>query len=151
MPGGDKKWDISAERDLCVAIILGNAENERVRHNWPKIYSFMSQLGYGFTKDAISQHFTKVIMKDFKGRHGTTGTTPVGTPVKNTSTPRKRTPSKRKKAPESDEDMDDESPLEKKPKVEKNVKQETGGARVVRERSATVLDEDAQFQQWMSG
>lgn len=54
MPGGDKKWDISAERDLCLAIILGNAETEKPRHNWPRVHSFMGELGYDFTKDAIS-------------------------------------------------------------------------------------------------
>ena len=63
MAGGDKKWDISTERDLCVAIILGNAENDRVRHNWPKIFAFMSQLGYGFTKDAISYVFTLLFLE----------------------------------------------------------------------------------------
>lgn len=54
MPGGDKKWDVAAERDLCVAVILGNQETDRARYNWPKVHAFMDGLGYGFTRDAIS-------------------------------------------------------------------------------------------------
>ncbi|KAH6891129.1 hypothetical protein B0T10DRAFT_595275 [Thelonectria olida] len=70
MPVGEKKWDSNAERDLCLAVILGNQEGERARHNWPKVHAIMSSLGHGFTKDAISQHFTKTIMREFKARHG---------------------------------------------------------------------------------
>lgn len=54
MPGNEKKWDIAAERDLCVAVIAGNQDTERPRHNWPKIHNFMDKLGYGFSKEAIS-------------------------------------------------------------------------------------------------
>ncbi|RFU80945.1 hypothetical protein TARUN_1230 [Trichoderma arundinaceum] len=50
----DKKWDDSAERDLCVAIILGNQELAKGRHNWPRISEIMTSLGYSFTKDAMS-------------------------------------------------------------------------------------------------
>lgn len=53
MPGGDKKWDPVAERDLCIAVFLGNSDN-KIRFNWPKVVSIMEGLGYNFTKDAIS-------------------------------------------------------------------------------------------------
>ena len=60
MPPAEKKWDANAERDLCVAIIMGAQDGERMRYNWPKVHSSMEALGYGFTKDAISyvSHFT---------------------------------------------------------------------------------------------
>ena len=54
MPPAEKKWDANAERDLCVAIIMGAQDGERMRYNWPKVHSSMEALGYGFTKDAIS-------------------------------------------------------------------------------------------------
>lgn len=54
MPPTEKKWDANAERDLCVAIIMGAQDGERMRYNWPKVHSSMEALGYGFTKDAIS-------------------------------------------------------------------------------------------------
>ena len=53
MAAGDKKWDAAAERDLCVAIIMGNQEG-RTNYNWPKVHAFLTKLGYKFTKDAIS-------------------------------------------------------------------------------------------------
>ncbi|KAL7795248.1 hypothetical protein V8C37DRAFT_48323 [Trichoderma ceciliae] len=71
----DKKWDDSAERDLCVAIILGNQELAKGRHNWPRISEIMNSLGYSFSKDAMSQHFTKTIMREFRARHTTAGAT----------------------------------------------------------------------------
>ncbi len=52
MAAGDKKWDAAAERDLCVAIIMGNQEG-RTNYNWPKVHAFLTKLGYKFTKDAI--------------------------------------------------------------------------------------------------
>ena len=51
MAAGDKKWDAAAERDLCVAIIMGNQEG-RTNYNWPKVHAFLTKLGYKFTKDA---------------------------------------------------------------------------------------------------
>lgn len=54
MPPAEKKWDANAERDLCVAIIMGSADGDRLRYNWPKVHSSMEALGYSFTKDAIS-------------------------------------------------------------------------------------------------
>ncbi|KAF7559718.1 hypothetical protein G7046_g4428 [Stylonectria norvegica] len=163
MPGPEKKWDIVAERDLCVAIILGNQDGDRARHNWPNVHNVMDKLGYHFTKDAISQHYTKVIMKDFKGRHGgdivkgsragTPVETPTGTPRKATATPRKRTPAKRSKIVDQLESEDeDEEPDAKRIKAETSdllsVKTEQEAPRH-RERSATVLDDDVAFDKWV--
>lgn len=55
MPGAaDKKWDASVERDLCIAMIHGNQDiSDRVKHNWARIATFMTNMGYTFTKDAI--------------------------------------------------------------------------------------------------
>ncbi|KYK55761.1 hypothetical protein DCS_07725 [Drechmeria coniospora] len=69
MAGGDRKWDAAADRDLCVALIVSSHEG-RVVHNWSKVHAILQQLGHSFTKEAISQHFSKVVMKDFKARHG---------------------------------------------------------------------------------
>lgn len=54
MPPAEKKWDANAERDLCVAVIMGAQDGDRMRYNWPKVHSAMEALGYSFTKDAIS-------------------------------------------------------------------------------------------------
>ncbi|KHO02035.1 uncharacterized protein MAM_01036 [Metarhizium album ARSEF 1941] len=63
-----KKWETTDELDLCMAIILtGGSTNS---YKWPEIHEIMTSIGHGFTKDAISQHFTKVILRQFKGRHG---------------------------------------------------------------------------------
>ncbi|KAL6910392.1 hypothetical protein GGI43DRAFT_378368 [Trichoderma evansii] len=70
----DKKWDDAAERDLCMAMIFCNNE-AKVRHNWPRIEEVMKNMGYSFTKDAMSQHYSKTIMKDFRARHPSLTTT----------------------------------------------------------------------------
>ncbi|RGP66838.1 hypothetical protein FLONG3_8710 [Fusarium longipes] len=156
MPPTEKKWDANAERDLCVAIIMGAQDGERMRYNWPKVHSSMETLGYSFTKDAISQHFSKTIMREFKGRHGEgpVNSSPAPAPKK---TPRKRaTPAKRdKKKAESDEDDEDtvESPLPKKMKrkkeeVDEDVK--VGKIEEERERSATP-ENDPRFEKWLAG
>ncbi|PWI73984.1 hypothetical protein PCL_09260 [Purpureocillium lilacinum] len=135
MAAGDKKWDAAAERDLCVAIIMGNQEG-RTNYNWPKVHAFLTKLGYKFTKDAISQHFTKVVMKDFKTRHGDDPIKSGASTPKKPSTPRRAaasTPSKRKTptsakakaaaksaefvSAEDDDETSDEEPLAKKRKV----------------------------------
>jgi hypothetical protein len=54
MPETSKKWDVAAERDLCMAMIVGNQNSERIKYNWPAVHAFMTTLGYNFTKDAIS-------------------------------------------------------------------------------------------------
>ncbi|KAG6004134.1 hypothetical protein E4U54_000581 [Claviceps lovelessii] len=63
-----KKWEPAAEMDLCMAIILTGGST--ASYKWPEIHTIMCQLGHGFTKDAISQHFTKTILRAFKARHG---------------------------------------------------------------------------------
>ncbi|CEI69795.1 unnamed protein product [Fusarium venenatum] len=131
MPPAEKKWDANAERDLCVAIIMGAQDGERMRYNWPKVHSSMESLGYSFTKDAISQHFSKSIMRDFKGRHGDTSTSnspaPATAPTSK-KTPRKRAiPAKgRKKKAESEDDDKDavDSHLSKKMKRNKEEEDE---------------------------
>ncbi|KAG5922749.1 hypothetical protein E4U42_005351 [Claviceps africana] len=94
-----KKWELAAEMDLCMAIILtgGSASS----YKWPEIHTIMCQLGHTFTKDAISQHFTKSILRGFKERHG------LGAG----RLPEKISPSKRK-AP-AGEDTAAESPVKK--------------------------------------
>ena len=54
MPEASKKWDVAAERDLCMAMIVGGQDSERIKYNWPAVHAFMTTLGYNFTKDAIS-------------------------------------------------------------------------------------------------
>ncbi|KAL6871148.1 hypothetical protein J3F83DRAFT_772870 [Trichoderma novae-zelandiae] len=143
----EKKWTDAAERDLCVAIIYGN----QGRHDWPRITGIMDGLGYTFTKDAMSQHFTKTILKEFKGRCSedvvaateatppASATKPKATPRKAASTPRKRTKNGVKgQAADADgdndnnsnnnEEVDDEIALDatptKKLKKEEKVKKE---------------------------
>ncbi|KAH7015276.1 hypothetical protein EDB80DRAFT_707522 [Ilyonectria destructans] len=163
MPGNEKRWHANAERDLCLAIILGNQETDRARHNWPKVHAIMNDLNYHFTQDAISQHFTKTVMRDFKARHGKAESqgTPASTPKK--ATPQKRrTPAKqaRSKATvdQDDEETEEDEVLEtptKKVKLDLDtkallrVKTENAGA-LGRERSATVQNNEAEFQGWLA-
>ncbi|KAG8419158.1 hypothetical protein J3459_011506 [Metarhizium acridum] len=50
-----KKWEITAELDLCMAIIFtgGSAGS----YKWPEIHELMVKFGHDFTKDAISYVF----------------------------------------------------------------------------------------------
>ncbi|KAM0427327.1 hypothetical protein ACHAPT_007762 [Fusarium lateritium] len=162
MPPAEKKWDANAERDLCVAVIMGAQEGDRMRYNWPKVHSAMEALGYSFTKDAISQHFSKSIMRDFKSRHGEASNGNTPTPSSAPKKVRKRAaPAKgRKKKAVSEDDDDDEasdpfadSPLAKKMKRmqddERDVKPEEL-ADSKRERSATAPSQDAKFEAWVT-
>ncbi|KID98620.1 hypothetical protein MAJ_05276, partial [Metarhizium majus ARSEF 297] len=63
-----KKWEITAELDLCMAVIFTGGSVGS--YKWPEIHELMVKFGHDFTKDAISQHFTKSILKSFKDRHG---------------------------------------------------------------------------------
>ncbi|KPM37197.1 hypothetical protein AK830_g9353 [Neonectria ditissima] len=164
MPAPDKKWSPNAERDLCLAIILGGQEGERTRHNWPKVYDLMTNLGYSFTKDAISQHFTKTVMREFKARHGTVslGSSPAPT-SKKASTPRKRaTPGSHSKSKVkidlNNEEAEDDDEVYETPS--KKVKREGGlkpspvfktenSGSLGRERSATVQNNDVEFKAWL--
>lgn len=60
MPGQNKKWDDKAERDLCLAIILGKHDSQR--YDWPAIHKIMTDIGHGFTKDAISYAFSRSLI-----------------------------------------------------------------------------------------
>ncbi|KAM0191988.1 hypothetical protein ACHAPA_003071 [Fusarium lateritium] len=160
MPPAEKKWDANAERDLCVAIIMGSADGDRLRYNWPKVHSSMEALGYSFTKDAISQHFSKSIMRDFKGRHGDVSSSNSPAPAPKKTTTRKRaTPRKKKAASEDDEDDVDESPAAKKMKRKKEEEEDeddhktghSNTARNQRERSVTAAAADAKFDNWLAG
>ncbi|PHH70003.1 hypothetical protein CDD80_6319 [Ophiocordyceps camponoti-rufipedis] len=82
MAPGEKKWDAAAERDLCIALFYAANEGGRVTTNWPVVSTIMERLGYTFTKEALSQHWSKTILKDFKVRVGDLPETPKATPRK---------------------------------------------------------------------
>ncbi|KAF5018880.1 hypothetical protein F66182_9128 [Fusarium sp. NRRL 66182] len=168
MPPADKKWDANAERDLCVAVIMGAMDGDRMRYNWSKVHSSMEALGYAFTKEAISQHFTKTIMRDFKARHGDSSASGSPAPLPKTPkkpTPRKRTTpakgSKKKVGSEQEDDHADEtaveSPLPKKLKRKKEEEDEEdvklgqpeAGHRK-RERSTTADEHVEDFTAWLA-
>ncbi|KAM3529258.1 hypothetical protein MY4038_005507 [Beauveria bassiana] len=91
--GAVKRWDGNAERDLCLAIIMGGStDGDKFRPDWNTTHSAMTALGYDFTKDAMSQRWSKTIMKEFKSRHSDAD---LASPA---SSPTKMTPTKRKKA-----------------------------------------------------
>ncbi|KAH8131467.1 hypothetical protein FP744_10003652 [Trichoderma asperellum] len=161
----DKKWDDSAERDLCVSMVYCNNEGKG-RTNWPRIEEVMNGLGYSFTKDAMSQHFSKTIMKEFKARHPSLPTSASSPPLSArkpraaagkaaTSTPSKKRTKKSatKDAKDQlsdggDDDVDyDSTPC-------KRVKKEEKSAAVKKEEAAdataeTAVDDDEQaFRDW---
>ncbi|KAF4945859.1 hypothetical protein FGADI_11601 [Fusarium gaditjirri] len=159
MPPSEKKWDANAERDLCVAVILGAQDGERMRFNWPKVHASMVALGYSFTKDAISQHFSKSIMRDFKGRHGDTSTsTPTATPKKAATRRKRSTPAKKKIEILDEEDDDaetmDESPVHKKMKHKNEDEDEdlkkSFGAQGKSGGSLSTTEKEAKFEKWLS-
>ncbi|PHH93187.1 hypothetical protein CDD83_10736 [Cordyceps sp. RAO-2017] len=101
----EKKWDEKTERDLCVAIISASQTGAM---NWPRIHEIMTEIGYEFTKDAMAQRYSKVILKDFKERHGNLPSKAApDTPKKSTSTPRKRKPAAAKTPKKGAEDSED--------------------------------------------
>ncbi|RCI15877.1 hypothetical protein L249_2383 [Ophiocordyceps polyrhachis-furcata BCC 54312] len=110
MGNGEKKWDATAERDLCISIIMSISNEGKASYNWPRVTTSMEALGHGFTKDAMSQHFSKVICKDFKNRRGEMP--PESTTPSATATPRKRKPAALKLIDENGEgggDVDDDA------------------------------------------
>ncbi|KAL7944414.1 hypothetical protein V8C42DRAFT_88319 [Trichoderma barbatum] len=140
----EKKWDDRAERDLCIAIIQGNQESAKNRYNWPRIEVMMTKLGHTFTKDAMSQHFSKTILKEFRARcpEDETTETPPASATK-PKTPRKSaTPSKRRarggakgKTADAGDDEDDDVDVDATPT--KKVKKENKSATVKKEEAAT--------------
>ncbi|KIL91669.1 hypothetical protein FAVG1_05286 [Fusarium avenaceum] len=153
MPPAEKKWDANAERDLCVAIIMGSADGDRLRYNWPKVHSSMESLGYSFTKDAISTSASPSCATS----RAAMATSPPTTPKK--ATPRKRvTPRKKKAASEEEDDDVDVSPAAKKMKRNKEEEEEDDDhkssdfntAQNQRERSATATGADDKFAKWLA-
>ncbi|KAF5965957.1 hypothetical protein FCOIX_12697 [Fusarium coicis] len=171
MPPSEKKWDANAERDLCVAVIMGAQDGERMRFNWPKVHASMAALGYSFTKDAIShihrgqiltsdsQHFSKSIMRDFKGRHGDpANSTPTATPKKAAARRKRATPSKKKIENLDEEDDDAEtmvgSPVHKKMKHKNEDDDEDLKASVGIQGkpggSLSPAEKEAKFENWLA-
>ncbi|KAL7922985.1 hypothetical protein ACQKWADRAFT_312514 [Trichoderma austrokoningii] len=166
----DKKWDDAAERDLCMAMIFCNTESGRARQNWPRIEEVMKSLEYSFTRDAMSQHYSKTIMKDFKKRiPSLIATAPTDTPSpakarktkaagKGDATPSKKRAKKTAAvAPKDDEDDDTEVDATPSKRVKKEdkatpVKKEEA----VKEEEAADVDatetaddeKDKAFQDW---
>ncbi|KAM4059915.1 hypothetical protein HRG_002466 [Hirsutella rhossiliensis] len=163
MGRGEKKWDATAERDLCIAVIMASQEG-RVTYNWPKTHAIMDSIGHAFTKDAMSQHFTKRILKDFKTRHGDIIGSAPSTPKKASATPAKRKAPAAKAAkklaeakPDDDDDADGDSDdvklaatPSKRVKIEKQqtptIKKEK---QAKRGRSQVVDFDEDDFQTWL--
>ncbi|KAL6698926.1 hypothetical protein J3F84DRAFT_405857 [Trichoderma pleuroticola] len=151
----EKKWDDSAERDLCVAIIMGNQDGTKARYNWPRVEEIMTGLGHAFTKDAMSQHFSKTILKEFRARHpeGDITATPPASATK-PKTPRKSaTPSKKRtkkgtkgQAPDAEDQEDDD--IEATPS--KKAKKEDKAATLKKEEadSQSGDDDDEKLKAW---
>ncbi|KAL6891524.1 hypothetical protein HDV57DRAFT_513906 [Trichoderma longibrachiatum] len=139
----EKKWTDAAERDLCVSIIYSHQS----RYDWSRVTTIMEGLGYTFTKDAMTQHLSKSILRAFKDRctdeviaaaeatPPASATKPKATPRKGAaSTPRKRTKNGVKGQAAADagdnnnDEVDDEMALDatptKKLKKEDKVKKE---------------------------
>ncbi|KAG4256247.1 hypothetical protein FPRO04_03190 [Fusarium proliferatum] len=159
MPPSEKKWDANAERDLCVAVIMGAQDGERMRFNWPKVHASMAALGYSFTKDAISQHFSKSIMRDFRGRHGDpANSTPTATPKKATTRRKRSTPAKKKIEMLDEEDDDAEtmvgSPVHKKMKHKDEDDEEdlktSVGIQGKPGGSLSPAEKEAKFENWLA-
>ncbi|KAI1010346.1 hypothetical protein LB503_005460 [Fusarium chuoi] len=159
MPPSEKKWDANAERDLCVAVIMGAQDGERMRFNWPKVHASMATLGYSFTKDAISQHFSKSIMRDFKGRHGDpANSTPTATPKKAATRRKRSTPAKKKFEMLDEEDDDAEtmvgSPVHKKMKHKDEDDEEdlktSVGIQGKPGGSLSPAEKEAKFENWLA-
>ncbi|KAH6610226.1 hypothetical protein Trco_000246 [Trichoderma cornu-damae] len=159
----DKKWDDSAERDLCVAIILGNQDPGKSRHNWPRIAEIMGSLGYSFTKDAMSQHFSKTIMRDFRARHDSAAaleSPPLSAQKAKAAGKAIITPSKKRtkkstrgKDQLTDMDDDEDDDLDLEPTPSKRPKKENDkGARVKKEniavQSASASNNEVAFRAW---
>ncbi|CAG9979483.1 unnamed protein product [Clonostachys byssicola] len=113
MPGAEKKWGPLEERDLAMAVIL-TQHGERPKYDWVRIQEMMEAWGYTFSRDAITQRWSKKIMKDFKERHGADAVK-SGPPNSAATTPQKPTPRKRTAKPKVVKDEDD-SDSEKKVK-----------------------------------
>ncbi|KAF3765959.1 hypothetical protein M406DRAFT_351250 [Cryphonectria parasitica EP155] len=106
------KWTDAAIKDLTFAILMStNSGGINVNANWDKVTETMNAWGYNFTKSAMSQHWTKRVLKEFRERHPDTGSA-QNTPKKPPRTPGKQRPPKtpgssargKKRAAEDDKD-----------------------------------------------
>ncbi|KAG9258062.1 uncharacterized protein F5Z01DRAFT_670714 [Emericellopsis atlantica] len=153
----NKKWDDSAEKDLAMAIILSQNEG-RIKADWNKVHESMSDWGYGFTKDAMNQHWSKRILRSFKERRSMPADGDKSTPVKTTTpnTPRKSTgmgsAKKTKKIKDEEEAMDDETPSKKRKRQVKVEEPKTEDPEATDEAEELTSGTDgAKFKEWLSG
>ncbi|KAH0525329.1 hypothetical protein TsFJ059_007713 [Trichoderma semiorbis] len=141
----EKKWDDAAERDLCVAIIQANQDGAKKTYNWPRVEEIMIRLGHTFTKDAMSQHFSKTILKDFRARHpeGDTTATPPASATK-PKTPRKSaTPSKKRtKKAAKGQDTEDQEDDDLEATPSKKAKKEDKSATLKKEEAESLSGDD---------
>ncbi|KAM3504560.1 hypothetical protein MY10362_003478 [Beauveria mimosiformis] len=110
--GAVKKWDGNAERDLCLAMMLGGTESDKFRPDWNSTHKMMNDLGYNFTKDAINQRWSKTILKEFKSRHPDADLASPAPPTKMTPTKRKKAAAAAAAAATSDEAASDSGAVE---------------------------------------
>ncbi|KUI73839.1 hypothetical protein VM1G_09262 [Cytospora mali] len=66
----NSKWNDSSVKDLTFAVLMSaNDGSVNVKANWDKVELFMKAWGYDFTKGAMSQQWTKKVLKEFRQRH----------------------------------------------------------------------------------
>ncbi|PSR83131.1 hypothetical protein BD289DRAFT_453983 [Coniella lustricola] len=124
--------DDTAIKDLTFAVLMSaNNGQITVNANWDKVTETMIAWGYGFSKGAMNQQWTKKILKEFRERHPDTlkraatangGGSTTSTPNKRTSAGARVTPtpskkkagSKRSRRDMEEEDDDDEEDLKLK-------------------------------------
>ncbi|ROW06422.1 hypothetical protein VMCG_04429 [Cytospora schulzeri] len=64
------KWNDTSVKDLTFAVIMSsNDGNVNIKANWDRVEQLMQNWGYDFTKGAMSQQWTKKILKEFRQRH----------------------------------------------------------------------------------
>ncbi|KAI0134549.1 hypothetical protein BJ170DRAFT_204668 [Xylariales sp. AK1849] len=68
MPGA--KWNAETDLELVFAILTHNLKpNETPRIDWAKVQQMMQGWGHKSSKDAISQRWTKTVLKSFRASH----------------------------------------------------------------------------------
>ncbi|KAI7774694.1 hypothetical protein LA080_008001 [Diaporthe eres] len=63
-----KKWDDTSQKDLVFAMLMSTGDGN-IKADWQKVEKIMISWGYNFTIGAMSQHWSKTILKAFKERH----------------------------------------------------------------------------------
>ncbi|KAG8160466.1 hypothetical protein KVR01_010002 [Diaporthe batatas] len=109
----NKKWDDASQKDLLFAMLMSTGDGSgTIKPDWKEVEKMMNGWGYTFTIGAMSQHWSKTILKAFKERHpdnsGDGGNTNAGPTIAKTPASSKAK-AKTRKRPASDED----APLEK--------------------------------------